>query len=150
MGRRIVKRGSVVLIRYPFTDLSGAKVRPAIIITPDEFLKRINDVLYLFIFSVVPEKNRLLPMDFVIESEMRHTPTKSPLKAKADPPENLLATHKQIIENMLMNPKVTYNELADITGKTRETIRVHIKMLKEMKLIKRIGPHKGGHWEIIS
>jgi ATP-dependent DNA helicase RecG len=86
--------------------------------------------------------------------EMRHTPTKSPIKAKADLPENLPenlpATHKQIIENMLMNPKVTYNELADITGKTRETIRVYIKMLKEMKLIKRIGPHKGGYWEIIS
>ncbi len=66
MGRHIVKRGSVVLIRYPFTDLSGAKVRPAIIITPDEFLKRLDDVLCLFISSVVPEKNRLLPMDFVI------------------------------------------------------------------------------------
>ncbi len=89
------------------------------------------------------------PGDF-FKVEMRHTPTKSPLKAKADLPENLPATHKQIIENMLMNPKVTYNELADITGKTRETIRVHVKMLKEMKLIKRIGPHKGGHWEIIS
>ncbi|MDL1959589.1 MAG: winged helix-turn-helix transcriptional regulator [Deltaproteobacteria bacterium] len=93
------------------------------------------------------------PGDF-FKVEMRHTPAKSPLKAKADLPENLPEnlpeTHKQIIENMLMNPKVTYNELADITGKTRETIRVYIKMLKEMKLIKRIGPHKGGHWEIIS
>ena len=56
------------------------------------------------------------PGDF-FKVEMRHTPTKSPLKAKADLPENLPATHKQIIENMLMNPKVTYNELADITGK---------------------------------
>ena len=56
MGRRIVKRGSVVLIRYPFTDLSGAKVRPAIIITPDEFLKRLDDVICLFISSVVPKK----------------------------------------------------------------------------------------------
>ena len=42
MGRRIAKRGSVVLVRYPFTDLSGAKVRPAIIITPDKFLKRMD------------------------------------------------------------------------------------------------------------
>ncbi len=42
MGRRIAKRRSVVLVRYPFTDLSGAKVRPAIIITPDEFLKRMD------------------------------------------------------------------------------------------------------------
>jgi hypothetical protein len=28
MAQSIVKRGSVVLIRYPFTDLTGAKVRP--------------------------------------------------------------------------------------------------------------------------
>jgi ATP-dependent DNA helicase RecG len=48
----------------------------------------------------------------------------------------------------LTDPKVTYNELADITGKTRETIRVHIKKLKELNLIKRIGPDKGGYWKI--
>jgi mRNA interferase MazF len=27
-------RGEVVLVRYPFSDLSGAKVRPAIIVSP--------------------------------------------------------------------------------------------------------------------
>ena len=68
MGRRIAKRGSVVLVRYPFTDLSGAKVRPAIIITPDEFLKRMDDVICLFISSVIPEVNTRLPMDFVLET----------------------------------------------------------------------------------
>ncbi len=40
MGRRIAKRGSVVMVRYPFTALSGTRVRSAIIITPGEFLKR--------------------------------------------------------------------------------------------------------------
>lgn len=58
MGGRVVKRGSVVLIRYPFTDLSGAKVRPAIIITPEEFLKRMDDVICLFVSSVVPERKQ--------------------------------------------------------------------------------------------
>lgn len=53
---------------------------------------------------------------------------------------------RQVIENMLKNPYVTYNELSVITGKT---IRVHINKLKKMKLIKRIGPDKGGHWEIL-
>ena len=69
MGKGIVKRGSVVLIRYPFTDLSGLKVRPAVIVTPDQFLSRLDDVLCLFISSVVPEKNELLPTDFILESE---------------------------------------------------------------------------------
>ena len=31
MAQSIVKRGNVVLIRYPFTDLTGAKVRPALV-----------------------------------------------------------------------------------------------------------------------
>ena len=30
MAQSVVKRGSVVLICYPFTDLSGAKVREAV------------------------------------------------------------------------------------------------------------------------
>jgi hypothetical protein len=29
MAQQIVRRGSVVLIRYPFTDLTGVKVRPS-------------------------------------------------------------------------------------------------------------------------
>ncbi len=68
MGRRIAKRGSVVLVRYPFTDLSGTKVRPTIIVTPDEFLKRMDDVICLFISSVIPESDKRLPMDFVLET----------------------------------------------------------------------------------
>ena len=63
---RIVKRGSVVLIRYPFTDLSGAKVRPGVVLTPDPLIARSEDILCLFISSVIPEE--LLPTDFVLES----------------------------------------------------------------------------------
>ena len=51
MAQSIVKRGSVVLIRYPFTDLTGAKVRPALVLTPDHLLSRLEDVLCLFISS---------------------------------------------------------------------------------------------------
>ncbi len=77
--------------------------------------------------------------------EMRHTPTKTPIKLKPDLP----VIQKQIIENILIYPKITYNELADFTGKTRETIRVHIKKLKELNLIERIGEDKSGYWEIL-
>jgi mRNA interferase MazF len=65
MAQSIVKRGSVVLIRYPFTALSGAKVRPALVLTPDHLLSRLEDVLCLFISSAMPEE--LLPTDFVPE-----------------------------------------------------------------------------------
>ena len=34
----IVKRGSIVLIKYPFSDLTGYKVRPAVIVMSDDLL----------------------------------------------------------------------------------------------------------------
>lgn len=66
MAQSIVKRASVVLIRYPFTDLTDAKVRPALVLTPDHLLPRLEDVLCLFISSAMPEE--LLPTDFVLET----------------------------------------------------------------------------------
>lgn len=65
MARSIVTRGSVVLVRYPFTDLTAVKVRPAVILTPDRLIPRLNDVLCLFVSSSVPAE--LLPTDFILE-----------------------------------------------------------------------------------
>jgi mRNA-degrading endonuclease toxin of MazEF toxin-antitoxin module len=61
----VVKRGSVVLIRYPFTDLTGAKVRPAVVLTPDSLLPRIEDVLCFFVSSASPSDH--LPTDFLLD-----------------------------------------------------------------------------------
>lgn len=65
MVEKIVKRGSIVLIRYPFTDPSSFKVPPAVILTPDKLLNRIDDVLCLFISSSIPDD--LLETDFILE-----------------------------------------------------------------------------------
>lgn len=65
MGKRNVIRGSVVLVRYPFSDLSSFKVRPAVIVTSNELLDKIEDVLCLFISSSIP--SQLLRTDFVLE-----------------------------------------------------------------------------------
>jgi mRNA interferase MazF len=62
-----LKRGSVVLVRYPFTDLSSAKVRPAVVLTPEPFLSRADDILLLFISSVIPADP--LPSDFVLSPQ---------------------------------------------------------------------------------
>lgn len=67
MAQSSVKRGSIILIRYPFTDLTGAKVRPAIILTPDSLLPHLDDVLCLFISSVIPEE--FLPTDYLLTPE---------------------------------------------------------------------------------
>jgi len=59
-------RGSVVLVRYPFTDLSGSKLRPAIIITPDDLLATLDDVLCAFVTTIIPDKT--LPTDLIVQT----------------------------------------------------------------------------------
>ncbi len=38
---------------------------------------------------------------------------------------------------------------ADNDGNIRRTVTKHIKNLREQGVIKRVGPDKGGHWEVI-
>lgn len=61
-----VTRGSIVLIRYPFTDLTSDKVRPALVVTPDVLIHRLDDLLCLFISSSAP--GDLLPTDLYLET----------------------------------------------------------------------------------
>ena len=46
-----MKRGNIVLIKYPCTDLSSSKVRPALIISSDAFTNSSEDAIFAFISS---------------------------------------------------------------------------------------------------
>ena len=59
-----MKRGAVVLTPFPFTDLSGTKVRPAVVVSPAD--RPGEDVILAFISSVKPLT--LLPTDLLIEA----------------------------------------------------------------------------------
>jgi len=78
-----VRRGTIVLTPFPFTDLSGVKVRPAVVISrPD---RPGDDVILAFISSVVP--TRLLPTDLPVDPahpDARGTGLKVPSIVKCD------------------------------------------------------------------
>ena len=57
-------------------------------------------------------------------------------------------TQKMILDLLKINPKYTYDELAEKSGKTRETVRVNLRKLEELGLISRVGADKNGHWKI--
>jgi mRNA interferase MazF len=65
MVERNVKRGSIVLIKYPFTDYSEFKLRPAVIISNDFLLDQTDDIICIFISSSI--KENLLLSDFIID-----------------------------------------------------------------------------------
>ena len=55
----------------------------------------------------------------------------------------------KIIELISNNPDVTIPEIAEILQTTERNVQKHIKNLREKNIIRRVGPDKGGHWEII-
>lgn len=48
------KRGDVVLVPFPFTDLTSAKQRPAVVVSPDSLNIRRDDLVLAAITSQVP------------------------------------------------------------------------------------------------
>jgi len=62
MPRVTLKRGDVVLVLFPFTDLTAEKLRPAVIVSPDP---QELDVDIAFISSIVPSKE-MAEIDFLL------------------------------------------------------------------------------------
>ena len=58
-------------------------------------------------------------------------------------------TTQKILEEIKKNPSISRDELAEKCGLTSDGIKYNIRKLREKGIIKRIGPDKGGHWEII-
>jgi ATP-dependent DNA helicase RecG len=58
-------------------------------------------------------------------------------------------TREKIILLIKEKPKITMKELAGEIGITEKGVEWQIKKLRDEKIIKRVGPAKGGHWEIL-
>ena len=58
-------------------------------------------------------------------------------------------TTQKILEEIKKNPSISRDELAEKCGLTSDGIKYNIRKLREKGIIKRVGPDKGGHWEII-
>lgn len=46
-----MKKGDIVLIEYPFTDLSSTKLRPAVVVSSDKFTNQGEDAIFVCISS---------------------------------------------------------------------------------------------------
>jgi mRNA interferase MazF len=47
----MIKRGQIVLLSFPFTDLQTTKVRPALVVSSDSFNHISRDAIFVFITS---------------------------------------------------------------------------------------------------
>jgi mRNA interferase MazF len=53
------RRGDIVLVSFPFTDLSSSKRRPALVISPDSFNDTGQDLVLVAITSQKPGDNTI-------------------------------------------------------------------------------------------
>ena len=60
-----------------------------------------------------------------------------------------LKSSQKILELISASPSITISEISDRLGMTKRGVDKNIKRLKEQGIIRRVGPDKGGHWEVI-
>jgi predicted HTH transcriptional regulator len=66
----------------------------------------------------------------------------APLKSTQKTPQKILAAIRA-------NPSVGTQEMADMIGVERSTVARAIAKLKRDGILRRVGPDKGGHWEVV-
>ena len=62
--------------------------------------------------------------------------------------EKTTRTVEKILKILSNTPSITVREISEILGLSRRGVEEQIKSLKQKGVIRRIGPDKGGHWEV--
>ena len=68
----------------------------------------------------------------------------------SDVPNGSVKSSVKIIEMMKENPEITIPMIAEMLHKTTRAIEKSIAKLQSNGFVKRVGPDKGGHWEVLS
>lgn len=74
---------------------------------------------------------------------------KGPEKVTARVTEKVTENQQNILQAIDRNRHITVVKLSGIVGISERKIKENIKKLKKRGFLKRIGPAKGGHWEIV-
>ena len=76
-------------------------------------------------------------------------PGRVPEKVTVKVPEKVTENQRKILELIPKNKYVTVTELAKFVEISERKIKENISKLKNKGLLRRVGPDKGGHWEIL-
>ena len=96
--------------------------------------------------------------DGVIQKKSENYPERFPGKGSGTVGENglvdglvewLVENQKRMLEMMKVSPTISKKEMSHALGISTTAIDKNIQTLKKKGLLKRIGPAKGGHWEVV-
>jgi len=80
-------------------------------------------------------------LDFVSEETPQKTPQKTPQII-------LTGLETKILNEIINNPHTSRREIAEILKLSQDTVKEYLERLKKKEIIKRVGPAKGGYWEV--
>jgi len=64
--------------------------------------------------------------------------------------ETTQETVQKILQLLKADPKINRKKIAEALGTiTEDGVKYHLNKLIKEKYIKRVGPDKGGHWEVL-
>lgn len=63
--------------------------------------------------------------------------------------EGLAESQKRIIAEVSANPSISKSKLSERIGISTTAVDKNLSALKRKGIIKRVGPDRGGHWEIL-
>ncbi|HLO83858.1 MAG TPA: type II toxin-antitoxin system PemK/MazF family toxin [Nostocaceae cyanobacterium] len=90
-------KGKIVLVPFPFDDLSGTKVRPAVCLTDP--LGSYDHVIIAFITSTIPSD--LMPTDIVLDKSHSDFTSSGLIKASTIRLHKLMTIKKSLIQREL-------------------------------------------------
>ena len=82
-----------------------------------------------------------------VEKDEKHVEKRREYVGKDE--KHVEKTSEKIITLIKERPEISIAEMGIILGLNRRSIEDQIKRMKQKCLIRRIGPDKGGHWEVI-
>ena len=56
---------------------------------------------------------------------------------------------EKILRYLSENPRAMQNELSIVTGLSVRGVEKNLMILKKSGRLRRVGPDKGGHWEVV-
>lgn len=89
--------------------------------------------------------------DFMLRATIKKAVAQDVLQGipQDDAQETTQKTTQKIVDAIMGNSNISIEELAAVCGLSRDGINYNIRKLKRQGIIRRVGPDKGGHWEVI-
>ena len=110
--------------------------------------KQVEFMLKVRLNSALREENES-PIPHKTEVESYDHEGKEKVNATEGVNEKVNERQKLIISAIFENPYITQTELAKTLGISVVHVNKNMKKLQEKGIIRRVGPDKGGHWEVI-